>query len=422
MAFKNLSTFSEGVIAHFVGITADGDTALQSVSPAAGTAVLAIGVNGAGELVTVDVGTFVGPPGDDGPPGDEGPAGNDGWSPILAVVADGERRVQQVVDWTGGEGTKPAVGLYVGATGLVPLIASGVDIRGAAGAAGTSPTMVANAYDTTSGRFWGNTAAGAGMFGLGLSGTPTSLTELNDTTIPNGQYRVSTVYAGVGALPTPLIGQGCVVRVERYSNAAICQTVYRQSATLAGGIWSRWYISSAWQAWVYIGPAAAEVPAPVLADALKVVRINAAGTAYEVVPLSAIMPDVAGNYGRVLEVIGTGVGAETGFAWRRPGRIDVIVVTDADKTLASTEIGSYIRMESATGRSLNVPLDATDYMPNGTTFIIRQGGAGQITVVPEGGVTVRTNATLKSRMDESTITLTKISDNQWDLAGDLEQL
>jgi hypothetical protein len=62
--------------------------------------------------------------------------GNDGWTPVLAVVADGARYVQQVVDWTGGEGTKPAVDKYVGAAGLVTLIADGVNIRGATGSAG----------------------------------------------------------------------------------------------------------------------------------------------------------------------------------------------------------------------------------------------------------------------------------------------
>lgn len=59
--------------------------------------------------------------------------GDPGWSPVFAVVSDGTRRVLQVVDWTGGEGTKPSVGLYVGATGLTADIAQAVDIRGPIG-------------------------------------------------------------------------------------------------------------------------------------------------------------------------------------------------------------------------------------------------------------------------------------------------
>lgn len=62
-----------------------------------------------------------------------GDDGDNGWTPILALVADGDRFVHQVTDWTGGEGTKPTTGLYVGATGLEANIADGVDVRGPAG-------------------------------------------------------------------------------------------------------------------------------------------------------------------------------------------------------------------------------------------------------------------------------------------------
>ena len=66
--------------------------------------------------------------------------GDDGWSPVLAVVTDGSRRVHQVIDWAGGTGTKPATGLYVGASGLTAVPADAVDVRGAAGVDGDSAT------------------------------------------------------------------------------------------------------------------------------------------------------------------------------------------------------------------------------------------------------------------------------------------
>ena len=81
--------------------------------------------------------------------GATGSQGQKGWSPILAVVSDGTRRVLQVSDWTGGVGTKPASGSYIGATGLVVAVGDAIDIRGtqgiqgetgAAGAAGTNGT------------------------------------------------------------------------------------------------------------------------------------------------------------------------------------------------------------------------------------------------------------------------------------------
>lgn len=89
-----------------------------------------------------DPGGPQGPQGEQGPQGIQGiqgeqgiqgPQGDEGWSPVLAVVTDGARRVYQVADWVGGEGTKPASGDYVGATGLVSDIGDAVDIRGPAG-------------------------------------------------------------------------------------------------------------------------------------------------------------------------------------------------------------------------------------------------------------------------------------------------
>lgn len=71
------------------------------------------------------------------PRGDTGATGDDGWSPILAIVSDGLRRVVQIADWTGGEGTKPATGSYIGPTGLVTPIGDAVDIRGEVGPSGS---------------------------------------------------------------------------------------------------------------------------------------------------------------------------------------------------------------------------------------------------------------------------------------------
>lgn len=61
--------------------------------------------------------------------------GDKGWTAVTAIVSDGTRRVIRIVDWTGGEGTEPSSGQYVGATGLVADIADAVDIRGPAGPA-----------------------------------------------------------------------------------------------------------------------------------------------------------------------------------------------------------------------------------------------------------------------------------------------
>ncbi len=71
--------------------------------------------------------------GEQGPQGDQGAPGSNGWMPVLAIVADGERRVQQVSSWVGGTGVPPASGVYVGGGGFVTDIALAVDIRGPSG-------------------------------------------------------------------------------------------------------------------------------------------------------------------------------------------------------------------------------------------------------------------------------------------------
>lgn len=94
---------------------------VEAVSGAAGTeaSVVNEGSSTAAELV------FTIPIGDQG---------YHGWAPVLAIVSDGARRVQMVVDWTGGEGTKPTLTGYVGPSGIVPSIGDGQDIRGTPGA------------------------------------------------------------------------------------------------------------------------------------------------------------------------------------------------------------------------------------------------------------------------------------------------
>ena len=86
----------------------------------------------------------VGPQGIQGSTGPQGPQGNDGWSPILAVVIDGERRVLQVVDWVGGMGAKPATGKYIASSGFVDTAAEGTDVRGPAGTNAINTNSFAN--------------------------------------------------------------------------------------------------------------------------------------------------------------------------------------------------------------------------------------------------------------------------------------
>lgn len=79
-----------------------------------------------------------GPQGIQGNPGAAGDDGDNGWSPVFAVVADGQREVIQITSWTGGTGTPPASPVYVGASGFVTDIALASNIRGPSGGAATN--------------------------------------------------------------------------------------------------------------------------------------------------------------------------------------------------------------------------------------------------------------------------------------------
>ena len=92
--------------------------------------------------------------------GGQGSPGENGWSPVLSLRVDGDRRVLRLDDWVGGQGNKPSgVGQYVGVNGLVTNIASAVDIRGARGLRGPQ----------------GAPPTGAGVIGWGE--TPTDIGE-----------------------------------------------------------------------------------------------------------------------------------------------------------------------------------------------------------------------------------------------------
>lgn len=143
------------------------------------------------------------------------PRGYKGWTPQLAVVTDGTRRVLQVVGWTGGEGTAPTSGLYVGATGLVALIANAVDIRGAEGA-GVSTITSTDISHTPAGTI-SSTNVGAALNELGtekaaLAGAtftgavfvPTPAAGANSTEAANASWVLARIAALVASAPGTL--------------------------------------------------------------------------------------------------------------------------------------------------------------------------------------------------------------------------
>ena len=71
-----------------------------------------------------------------GATGATGASGANGWTPSLRTEVRGtDELVLRIIDWTGGSGTKPAVG-YLSSTGLVTNISNATNIRGAQGLQG----------------------------------------------------------------------------------------------------------------------------------------------------------------------------------------------------------------------------------------------------------------------------------------------
>ena len=64
------------------------------------------------------------------------------WQPILTLINNGPNTVVKVTDWTGGQGVKPPINVYLGATAYVTDINVAVNLRGPQGLAGVPGNSV----------------------------------------------------------------------------------------------------------------------------------------------------------------------------------------------------------------------------------------------------------------------------------------
>lgn len=78
-----------------------------------------------------------------------------------------------------------------------------------------------------------------------------------------------------------------------------------------------------------------------------------------------------------------------------------------------------IRCTSAAANVLNVPTFATDPIPIGFVVEGVQYGAGQVTITPQSGVTLRSAAGLKTNGQYAVFGLRKIGTDEWAVYGDL---
>jgi hypothetical protein len=100
-----------------------------------------------------------------------------------------------------------------------------------------------------------------------------------------------------------------------------------------------------------------------------------------------------------------------------------LIVTNrqtASYTLVLGDADKLVEMNVATANNLTIPLNSSVAFPTGTQILLSQYGAGQTTIVPTSGVTVRSNgAKLKLNVQYSGATLIKIGTDEWYLFGDI---
>jgi hypothetical protein len=91
----------------------------------------------------------------------------------------------------------------------------------------------------------------------------------------------------------------------------------------------------------------------------------------------------------------------------------------ADYVLVLADMGSAIEMNVAGANTLTVPPNSSVAFPIGTVVEVMQYGAGQTTLTPGSGVTIRTASSLTTRAQYSTVSVRKTATDEWVAAGDL---
>jgi hypothetical protein len=96
----------------------------------------------------------------------------------------------------------------------------------------------------------------------------------------------------------------------------------------------------------------------------------------------------------------------------------VINAQTVSYTLVLSDASKLVEINNASANNLTVPLNSSVAFPTGTQISLLQTGAGQMTVVATGGVTINATPGLKLRAQWSSATLVKRNTDTWVLVGD----
>jgi hypothetical protein len=94
-------------------------------------------------------------------------------------------------------------------------------------------------------------------------------------------------------------------------------------------------------------------------------------------------------------------------------------VQTSSYTLALSDAGEVVEMNSASATTVTVPPNSSVNFPVGTVVEVCQYGAGQVTLAGGSGVTMLTPASMTTRAQYSTVAVRQRAANQWVVTGDL---
>lgn len=93
--------------------------------------------------------------------------------------------------------------------------------------------------------------------------------------------------------------------------------------------------------------------------------------------------------------------------------------TGTTYTLALTDVAKVVSLTNGSAITLTVPTNSTAF-PIGTQILLYQGGAGQVTISPAGGVTIRSQGSkLKLFGQYAVAGLLKVGTDEWVAFGNL---
>jgi hypothetical protein len=110
------------------------------------------------------------------------------------------------------------------------------------------------------------------------------------------------------------------------------------------------------------------------------------------------------------------------IAWKQVDD-SVVRITTANNVnyiLTANDANSYVRRNNDAANTVTVPTASSVRFAVGTQIQVIQAGNGKTSILPAAGVTINTPYGFELRGKMSRVLLTKISNNTWDLTGDLD--